>query len=34
MKNLEIKGIFITQYDSRTNISQAVIETIEKKYAW
>lgn len=29
-EKLEIKGIFITQYDSRTNISQAVIETIEK----
>ena len=30
MPKLEIKGIFVTQYDSRTNISQAVIETIDK----
>lgn len=29
-EHLEIKGLFITQYDSRTNISQAIIETIEK----
>lgn len=29
-EQLEIKGLFITQYDSRTNISQAIIETIEK----
>lgn len=29
-EKLEIKGLFITQYDSRTNIAQAVIETIEK----
>lgn len=28
-EKLEIKGLFITQYDSRTNIAQAVIETIE-----
>lgn len=29
-EKLEIKGIFVTQYDSRTNISQAVIDTIDK----
>lgn len=29
-EKLEIKGIFVTQYDSRTNISQAVIEAIDK----
>lgn len=29
-EKLEIKGLFITQYDSRTNIGQAVIDTIEK----
>lgn len=29
-EKLEIKGLFITQYDSRTNIAQAVIESIEK----
>jgi len=29
-ETLEIKGIFITQYDSRTNLSQAIISTIEK----
>lgn len=28
-EKLEIKGLFITQYDSRTNIAQAVIEAIE-----
>ncbi len=29
-ENLEINGVFITQYDSRTNISQAVIEAIDE----
>lgn len=29
-QKLEIKGIFITQYDARTNISQAVIDAIDK----
>ena len=29
-EKLEIKGLFITQYDARTNIGQAVIETIDK----
>ena len=29
-EKLEIKGLFITQYDSRTNIGQTVIEAIEK----
>ena len=29
-EKLEIKGMFVTQYDSRTNISQAVIEAIDK----
>lgn len=28
-EKLEIKGLFITQYDSRTNISQAVVNAID-----